>query len=353
MGVCIFHGEDEYSALEALQTLKQRLGPVDIVGTNTTSYDGATVSYGELAMACNTVPFLADFRVIVVQGLLELFQLNRPDGGQRPEADSSKKASSRIDAKMAEWKDLPGMVETMAPTTVLIMLSGFLHARNRMLPSLAKLGGVDVRTFDPMRGNQLEHWIKKRVVQHDGQISHGAVRLLASFVGGSLRRLDGEIEKLAIYAGNRTIDEGDVRLLISDAREAGIFTLVDAIIDGRQTNAIATLRTLMQQGAAVPYIVSMIARQLRLLVQMRSLKLRKAADGEMRRVLGTNSDFVIRKTFDQSTRFGPAQLESMYRKLLDADVAIKTGVMAEDVALETFVAEMAAPSENLRPSIFA
>ena len=54
---------------------------------------------------------------------------------------------------------------------------------------------------------------------------------------------DNELEKLALYAGDRAIEEGDIGLLTSQAREPTIFSAVDALLEGRSTAALKMMLT--------------------------------------------------------------------------------------------------------------
>ena len=60
--------------------------------------------------------------------------------------------------------------------------------------------------------------------------------------------------------------------------------------------------------------------------------------------LGISSQFVLHKTVDQARRLSRQAVTSQYRKLLEADLAIKQGQMEPDLALELLVAEQAPAS---------
>ena len=118
-----------------------------------------------------------------------------------------------------------------------------------------------------------------------------------------------------------------------------MFSMVDAMIEGRPGAALGTLRRLMEQGAAGPYVLTMLARQVRLMIQARSLEAEGAARGQMARAMGSG-DFVVRKSLEQAGAFSDQALREIYRRLLETDVAIKTGGVADDLGLETLVAEL-------------
>ena len=88
-------------------------------------------------------------------------------------------------------------------------------------------------------------------------------------MGNDLWTLDRELEKLSLFAFERTIEEPDVVELVSQVREANIFGAVDAMIEGQPAVALRLLHQLRQDGREVSYIIAMVERQLRLLALAR------------------------------------------------------------------------------------
>jgi DNA polymerase-3 subunit delta len=86
----------------------------------------------------------------------------------------------------------------------------------------------------------------------------------------------------------------------------------------------------------------MIVRQFRLLIQVEELKAQGNTSRDVAKALKLHP-FPAGKLCNQATHFTAAQLETVYRHLLDTDVAIKTGKMEADVALDLLVAGLAAP----------
>ncbi|GAI47375.1 unnamed protein product, partial [marine sediment metagenome] len=60
-----------------------------------------------------------------------------------------------------------------------------------------------------------------------------------------------EIDKLALFASGRRIEEEDVKLVVSYAQEASVFAMVDAVLEFRAGVAEQLLQKLLQRGAAV------------------------------------------------------------------------------------------------------
>ncbi len=93
--------------------------------------------------------------------------------------------------------------------------------------------------------------------------------LLADFVGPNLRQLDNELEKLAVFASGRAITAADVRLLVSDASEAMIWDLTDALSQRNAKQAMLALHALRRADANDFYLLTMIARQYRIILKVK------------------------------------------------------------------------------------
>lgn len=331
----IFHGEDDFSRREALIKLKASLGPPEILSTNTTVLEGAELTLEELMAICNTVPFLAEHRLVIAQGLLGRYE-RRESRGRRRAAGRQQKTED-----LGEWSDTPEAIRNLPSTTALVLTDGPLGRDNPLLRLLVPLG--QVKEFPSPRGQRLQRWIQERVIHSGGTISPGAIRLLAEYAGRSLWALAEEIDKLSLYANGRTIEEEDVRKLVASARDPNIFALVDAVIEGDPSKASRELHQLLRDGATSSYILAMLARQLRLLAISRDLMQRGVPGRELGSRLGVTSEYALSKILDQSGLYDLAKVTDAYERILNTDLAFKTGEVPETLALELLVVELAGP----------
>jgi DNA polymerase-3 subunit delta len=335
--VHILHGEDEYSVSEAVRAIKASLGPSEELEPNTTVLEGRTLTLSHLKMIGDAMPFFADYRLVVVEGLLGRF-------GEAQQRRAARRPARSGPKTLAEWADLADYLDVMPAATVLILRDGPITPANALLKSLS--GKVKGRNFPSMRGRELQAWITTRAREIGAKLTPKAVALLAEFSGGDLRLLEQEVQKLALYAGDNDIDDETVRGLVNSAREAVIFDLVDAVVEGRQAVAMRTLELLISQSEPIPRILTMLARQVRMLVQAKSLTEAGVQGSDLGAALGTGSDFVVRKTTQQARVYQMPQLRALYQRLLDTDLAIKTGELPDRLAVELFVAEAAASAPN-------
>lgn len=324
----VFHGEDEFTRSETLTSFKRRLGPSDTVSLNTTVLDGRGLTLGDLRHACDAIPFLADKRLVIVQGLLTTLV---PRKGQ----NLSEPRQKLLDALIDYLPHLP-------PTTRLVFVDEAALSSNHPIVKLAREEARGyVKRFARPDARSLPRWIKKRVQTYGGEIEARAAASLAAVVGADLRLLDQEIAKLVTYAGGeQAITEADVETLVPYSQDAVIFDLVDALghRDGR--TAAKTLHRLLESGEHPLGLLGMIVRQFRLLIQVKELKADGASTDDIAKVLRIHP-FPAGKLHAQARQFTAAQLEKVYRHLSDTDLDIKTGKIEAEVALDLLVAGLA------------
>ncbi len=317
----VFHGDDEFTRAEVLAEFKRKLGPPDTVDLNTTFLDGKSLTLGELRHACDAIPFLVEKRLVIVAGLL-----------------------GRLTAREKLSQDLADYLPRLPETTRLVFVEEkSLPAKHPILRLAQQQERGYVKRFDPPDEKALPRWVEERVRKHGGEIEPQAARQLAAVVGADLRLLDQEIVKLVTYANaERVIAKQDVDTLSPYAQAAVIFDLVDALGRREGSTAARTLHRLLEAGEHTLGLLGMIVRQFRLLIQVKELKARGANKSAIARSLGLHP-FPAGKLYDQATGFTAAQLETVYRHLLDTDVAIKSGEIEAEAALDMLVAGLAAP----------
>lgn len=194
--------------------------------------------------------------------------------------------------------------------------------------------------FPLLKGDVLRQWVKQEVAAQGAAISPQAVDLLARLVGGNLWVMCSEINKLALFASGRRIEEEDIKAVVSSAQEASVFAMVDAILDFKAGVAQRLLEQLLQQGASPAYLLVMLSRQVRLVVRAKEMRRRRTPEPEIQSRLGLKSEFPFRRTLEQAQRYPLERLKSVYIRLLEADLAIKTGRYDGGLALNLLIADL-------------
>lgn len=326
----VLHGEDDFSLHQALEEIKRGIGDQTTLTTNTTVFDGQKVTVDQLRTVCEAMPFLAEKRLVIIQGLLERFEPKIQSGRQKKTAS----ASTRQD----ESKSLGEYLGKIPNSTILALIDGKIKGKNPLFRELS--AKAKVMFFPLLKDAKLRQWIQGRVAEKGGNMSPQAVHLLTRFVGGNLWIMANEIDKLILFTSGRRIEEEDVRRVVSYAQEANVFAMVDAILEFKSGLAEQLLQQLLQQGAAPAYLLVMLSRQVRMTVRAKELRSQRKSEIEIQDKLDLASEFALRKTLERAGRYSLARLKEVYHQLLETDLAIKTGKYDAELALNILIAEL-------------
>jgi len=342
----LLHGEDEFTSREQLKKLRQQ----GDFGYNQDTYSGADVDLKTIIITTNTLPFLSEQRLVVLDGLPRKKRgepassaSTAPDtagdaqGGKAKKGKrGSKSAKSSALTRAAFEKALAEHVEQMPDETVFILLlEEALEASNPLVKAAEKHGKV-IHNALP-KGAALNSWINKRAANTHVKLAPDASALLANFIGNNLRLLANEIDKLATYVGEgETIQVADVRQLSAQVQEARIFDLTDALAQRRRKEALNLLHDLLSDGEPPLKLISTITSQVRSLLLVKELAQKGMRSAQISSTLGM-APFLVDKAVRQVPNFSMAQLEGTYRQLLATDAALKRSRLTPEMALDLLV----------------
>jgi DNA polymerase III subunit delta len=321
--IYLFYGNDELARKEYVARLLARAE--DPMGDlNQTRLESDRLTFAELRHACDSIPFLSERRIVIVEGLLQRL---------------SKRGPKEVADQLRDYiGDIPDY-------TRLFLLEGDVDKRSQLWKTLSKLSAetpprVYLKEFALPTDRELPEWAQRRARHHGGLIDRRAAEELASFVGSELRLLDQELLKLVTYAGERPVTAEDVRLLVPYVQEATIWSLVDAIGEKDARRALAAAQQILEDdpGKAI-YLHLMITRQVRLLLQVAELQALGTPQNQIQTTLGM-SPFVLTKILKQVKNFNVTRLVEAFDRLLDSDHAMKTGA-DQVLAINLLIVELA------------
>jgi len=309
--------------------------------------DGRTGGVSELHNACDTLPFLAERRLVIAEGLLA--RLAAPAKGRGKAAEAVETEDGVVETQLSaeltkgQAKVLLAYLDEVPESTELVFLEEDTVGSGpiaRRLQELARSGQAKIITCEKLRRNELPDWIRQRAAQRRVKLDAGAIADLAEFVGDELRQLDQELIKLADYAPHRTVTREDVRRLVPATRAASVFEMADALGMGDGATAGKLMRHALDIDGEQPLrLLGMIARQYRLLIQAKALQAQGAKPPEMARTLNV-ADWTVPKLLNQASRHTFAALERAMARILAADEAIKTGKLSDREAMDVLLAEL-------------
>ncbi|MPZ47738.1 MAG: DNA polymerase III subunit delta [Dehalococcoidia bacterium] len=325
----VLHGPDQFRAREELRAIRDKLDRDGNLANATVRFEGRGLSAGDLRGACHTASFFAEDRLVIVDGLQTRFSGARRRGGRAARTPRAG-AASDLDQFAEVLTNLP-------PTTTVVLLDEQPSAA--FIEAVAEV--ATVRQFPTIKGAELRQWAVQRVRSQQAEFAPAALERLISLVDGfHLGELAQEIDKLATYAGARLVEVADVDTLVSGAVQHQIWDLTDAVVEGRGDRALAVLKAMDARDHPAQLLIFMLVRQYRQVVLAQALLRDGLSADQIGSRLGS-SGYPLRKVIDQASRYAADRLEAAYRRLLETDVAVKTGVLEVDMALELLILDLA------------
>ncbi len=313
----IIHGDNALEREEALHSFLAQHADADPMGMNKEKL-GPPLTLEALRRACDTLPFLGGSRIVIAHNVL------------------GKGSEAWLEGLLAYLPQVPS-------SALLIFVEEHALPAKHPVLKLATKTGAEVHAFALPKPWEVAGWIQKRARDKGIQIEAGAVQLLAHNLGANLQQIHQELEKILLYRGDKgPITAEDVRVMVPYIESADvIFDMVDALGQRDARTAAQHLHRLLGPNEEPPLrIFGMMIRQFRLLTQARWLMDREqVSDSTLAQKLGLHP-FVAKKLHGQAQRFTLVQLRQAYRLLIEADLAIKTGQLPGEAALDLLVTEL-------------
>lgn len=292
----VLYGEEDLLLDEALDAIVTAALAGADQGFNLDVMRGSEADGRDIVARASSFPMMAERRVVVVR-----------------EAD---KLTGRDPDLLASYCERP------SETTCLILAGTKPDFRRKPFVTVRKEGGAF--EFRPLQQDALVSWIAGRVAARGRRIGPPAASLLAASVGGSLRELTNEIDKLFIFAGDRKeITQDDVSAVAGVSREFSIFELQKAIGTHSTPRAVAIMERMLDAGEKVPVIIASLATYFTTLWKIADLRRRGVPGGEHAAIAHV-SPYFVREYYEALEHTTALDCERAIFSLADADETSKT-----------------------------
>jgi len=321
--IVVLEGQDEFRISERISQIKLTVTPQEVRDINITNLDGNLVNIEELFASVATIPFMADKRLVIVEGLLNKL------GGTRKTGSS--------ESGSMEWSDFPTLFAGMPETATLLLVEEAYSPSGKIVSQILKQSKVE--KFPALRYRELIDWINGRCSLLGVELESQAISLLADSVGNELRLIDSELKKMKTYSQGNLITASDVRLMVPYVRQQNVFRVVDAVIEGRTSDALSASANLINLGESPSAIVRMIERQIRFLFNTKYLISQKTPTSDIGRRINL-SGYPLRKTLEMEKKISQAKILDMHGKLLESNIRVREGRLTEQESFDLLIAEL-------------
>lgn len=316
--VYLLYGSERFFIDEMREKLIQSIAGEPAADIDVASYDLNDVPIEQALEDAETVPFFADKRIVVLKNPAFL--------------TAERKSASSVEHNL---KRLEEYLSRPSPHSMVIFEAPYekLDKRKKIVKALKR--SAKVMKAAPLHGNQqISEWVRKQCEKLQIAISGEAIHQLTLLVGADLGALKKELEKLALYVGQHgeaTVET--VHLLVSRSLEDNVFALVDHVVNKRLDQAFQSLYDLFEQKEEPIKIVSLLARQFRIIAQVNQLSKKGFTQKQMASKLKLHP-FAVQQAIRQSRQFSMDECLKMIQLLAEADYLMKSGKYGKQLLLE-------------------
>ena len=275
---------------------------------NFSRFEGKGLDVDELIRLADTMPFFAERRLIVVED----------SGFFKSPAEA-----------MVQY--LP----TMPESTCLLFVESEVDKRSKLYKKIKSLGYAAEMTRQD--ASQLGRWAGSILAREGKKITNHTMELFLSMTGDDMENIRMELEKLISYTwGQDVITDEDVEAICTVRVSSRIFEMVAAIVSRQTRKAMDLYEDLLTLKEPPMRILFLIARQFNQLLQVKEL----SEKGMERKTIASKlklQPFVVGKIMPWARQFSREQILSYVKLCVEAEEAVKTGRLADRLAVELLI----------------
>ena len=303
-------GQEHYLKNQFLLKLKASVSAKEKSGLDFDVLIAGTPEINRISDYLDTLPLLAQYRIIVIKEADKLSQREKDCILKRLENSSSK---------------LSIVLETSSTKTTKFIKEASNNAK--------------IINCNKLKIKDLYPWVKRELASYKKRITPDALSMLIETCGNNLFLLKNEIDKIVAFVGDKKdLKLSDIEPILGRGSSATVFKMVDMVIDKKPGNAIKLLNNLLNTEKP-NNILNLLSWQFRNILRVKELG-KNPNSGRLSEIFKTNS-FLAQKTIAQSKNFTMKEIEDKLVLILEADSSLKCGVYTPEHAVERALVELA------------
>lgn len=303
----LLYGEEAYLKQQYKHKLIQGLNPEGDT-MNFSRYEGKGIEVREIIDLCETMPFFADNRVILIE-----------DSGF---------FKNKCDELADYMKELPDYVR-------MIFAESEVDKRSRMYKAVKACGRIT--EFTRQDEKTLMRWAAGLLSKEGKKITQRDMELLLEKTGTDMGNLRMELEKLISYTqGKDVVTAEDIEAVCTTQISNKIFDMVRAVTERRQERALEFYYDLLTLKEPPMRILFLLAKQFRQLLLVKKMGQEGAPQNEIASRIGI-PPFAVRNAAACARAYSVEELEGAVQDFVDAEEAVKTGRLGDVLSVELLI----------------
>ncbi|MFD1177738.1 DNA polymerase III subunit delta [Paenibacillus puldeungensis] len=318
------YGTEKYQIQEFTSLLQERLVDRDQRDFAMVVFDLSETPIEAVVEEAETLPFLVERKLIIVRDS-SVFTAGKEGG----------KIEHKIEALLS-------YISNPAEHSVIVFIvyGEKLDERKKVVKAMKAAGTV--LSFMPLGGGELVQWAIREVEKRGCLIDKAAAEALIASSGVQMAALAAEVDKLCLYAGvGGSIDTNAVEQLVARSTEQNIFVMVEHIAELRLEKAFSIFYELLKQREEPIKITALIARQFRIMLQVKELARQSYSQQQIASQLSLHP-YVVKLAGEQARKFDAGRLRSILSDLAELDYRMKSGGIDKVLGLELFLLKLGA-----------
>lgn len=304
--VYLIYGEESFLKSSYKKKLKEAVTGGDTMNYN--YFEGKGLDVNELISLADTMPFFAEKRLILVE-----------DSGFFKTSQDT----------------LTDYLPSIPDTTCLVFVEEAVDKRSRLYKRVNELGhAADMKRQDT---SQLARWAGSILSQNGRKITSATMNFFLECTGDDMENIRMELDKLISYTlGSDVVTTEDVEAITTIQVTNKIFDMMTAIVTRRTKQAMDLYEDLLTLKEPPMRILFLIARQFNQLLLVKEL----VEGGYGKDVIASKlkvPPFVAGKMIPQAKVFTKEQILSYVTGCVEAEEAVKTGRLADRLAVEFLI----------------
>lgn len=305
--VYLLFGDEPYLVGNYKKRLREAVAGDDTMNFN--YFEGKNPDVKEIISLADTMPFFSERRLILIDG--SGFFKSAPE-------------------------ELVNYLPQMPDTTCMIFCESEVDKRNRLYKKVKEMGYA--AELNKQDSAQLMKWAAGILAKDGKKITKQVMEYFLERTGDDMENIRTELEKLTCYALDRdVITKEDVEAVGTVHVSNRIFDMVSAIVAGNTKKAMDLYEDLLTLKEPPMRILFLIARQFNQLLQVKELLAAGCGKGDIASRIKV-PPFAAGKLITQARAFTKEQILSYVELCVESEEAVKTGRLAERLAVELLIA---------------
>ena len=315
MAVYFFYGDEEYNIEQEVNKLKKGLDK-NFLEMSLKTYDNP--KFADLVAILRTQPMMFGKMLVIIK-CTDYFSKAFEDSEIKQIEEALEDNTDNLDIVfVAELERNEGKK---------------LDSRRKLFKLLSKYNAKEFNVIPTYKTDVLESWIRKQAKSKDIELDSNACVAMISQLGNNLRQIDGELDKLKLFAyPNKKITKEMVQELCISNED--LFAFSDYLMTGEKDKALLEYRKLLETKHFL-IIISSLQTIIRKWIIIKA-KASKCSTFELSKLTGQH-EYVVKLNLQKLKNTSLKDLVKLKQDLTNAEYKIKSG---ESLSPETEVEDV-------------